>query len=141
MNGVIFLLFSGITKVLALLPAVCVCAGVCSGDAKQHLILVQKNGREDKNGFPKELETVEVEKLKQKEKRANHLHCKPSVKEKQANPGHPATDAQIPRGGASCCGHLVNLLLTNWALPEVLGEVPLTRLWNNPHLRPNPELV
>lgn len=59
---------------------------MCSGDANQRLILVQKNGREDKNGLPEEFETVEVEELKQKEQRAN--------------PGHPATDAQIPeRGG------------------------------------------
>lgn len=76
---------------------------MCSGDGNQHLILVQKNGREDKNGFPEEFETVEVEKLKQKEKRANHLHCNPSDKDERANPGHPATDAQIPqlmeRGG------------------------------------------
>lgn len=67
MNAVIFLLFSSITKVLASLPAKgCVCAGVCSGDANRRLILVQKNGREDKNGLPEEFETVKVEKLKQK---------------------------------------------------------------------------
>lgn len=77
---------------------------LCSGDANQRLILVQKNGREDKNGFPEEFETVEGEKLKQKERWANHLHCNPSDKEKRANPGHPATDALTPqltgRGGA-----------------------------------------
>lgn len=67
MDGVVFLLFSSITKVLASLPAKCVFALVCVAAMQSGVSSSSKRTAErTKNGLPEEFETVKVEKVKQK---------------------------------------------------------------------------